>query len=174
MKSIQRIASITFIISIAILSGISILGVWDFFNTDVIWKSFETLGILSVVAIVVVAASSFIDKSTDQNDTSVIQKPVFTAIRNITLGVLILSAVLLAFLGILSVWDVITDHTIVSRSFSSLAILTFSSMIIVMTSLEREGNRLWKHQKTKIIWISVFISLLLLWVLSLVSMPGSY
>lgn len=163
MKSIQSVASGIFIISTIILSIISISGVWDFSNMDVIWKSFDTLGVLAIVAILVIIATNFIDKNTDTVNTSIIPVPVFTAIRNSTLVVLIISAVVIAFLGVLSIWDVITNHTILYRSFSSLGILTFSSIVIVITSLAQEENDLWKRQKGKIV-MSSLITLILFWI----------
>ncbi len=59
-----------------------------------------------------------------------------------TLTILVVSTSVLAVFGVLAIWDVITDKDILYKSLSSVGIIAFSSLIIVMTSLEREGNRL--------------------------------
>lgn len=143
MKSIQNIASSLFIGAVAVLSVISILGVWDFFSKDVIAKSFETLGLLAVVAVVVIVAGRFVGG----DNTGIVEMPhpIFKSLRRVTLGILIVSAVLLAFLGICSIWDIITDKQILYKSLSSLGILAFSSFVIVMTCLEREDSPLLKR-----------------------------
>jgi len=140
MKSIRDFASGIFIFCVGILTIISILGVWDFFTKDVISKSFETFGILGIVALIVIIASKFIGNET----VPVIPVPnvFFSKIRNITLISLIVSAVVLAFVGVLSIWQVITDSTVVHRSVGSLVILIFSSLVIVLISLEREHSNL--------------------------------
>ena len=68
-----------------------------------------------------------------------VSNPKFRAIRNITLIVLIVSAALLTLLGVLAIWGVINDSSTVSKSLSSLAIIAFSALIIVMVCREREG-----------------------------------
>jgi hypothetical protein len=144
MKTIQNVASSLFIVAVAILSAVSILGIWDFFNKDVITKSFETLGLLSIVSIVIIVAGRFVGGGEDPN-TIVIPNPIFQTIRKVTLGVLIISAVLLTFLGICTIWDIISDKEILYKSLSSLGILAFSSFVIVITCLEREDSPLLKR-----------------------------
>jgi len=145
MKSIQNAASSLFIVAVAVLSLISILGVWDFFNKDVIVKSFQTLGLLAVVAIVVMVAGRFVGRGPESGVSVALPHPIFKTIRVITLGILIVSAVLLAFLGICSIWDIITEKEILYKSLSSLGILAFSAFVIVMTCLEREDSPLLKR-----------------------------
>ncbi len=161
MKSIQSLASGTFILSVIVLTGVSILGVWNIFNSDVMAKSFETFGILAAVAIIVEIAGSFVRDSEDASASVAISGSVFTTIRHITVGVLIFSSVLIAFLSVLSIWDVITGSEVLARSFSSLTILTFSSMVIVMMALEQEKNDLWKRRKGGIIGVAVLVTIAL-------------
>lgn len=149
MKTIQNIASGIFIGAVSVLSLISILGVWDIFNKDVISKSFATLGILAVVAVVVMVAGRFVGGGEAADPTVPIvptaPNPTFRIVRIATLGALIVSAVLLAFLGVCSVWDIITDKAILYKSLSSLTIIAFSSFVIVLTCLERENSPLLKR-----------------------------
>ncbi|MEK7645198.1 MAG: hypothetical protein AAB391_02680 [Patescibacteria group bacterium] len=149
MKTIQNIASGIFIGAVSVLSLISILGVWDVFNKEVISKSFATLGILAVVAVVVMVAGRFVGggEAVDPLNPPVpaVPNPTFRIVRIATLGALIVSAVLLAFLGVCSIWEIITDKAILYKSLSSLAVIAFSSFVIVLTCLERENSPLLKR-----------------------------
>jgi hypothetical protein len=152
-----------FIGCVAILTAISILGVWNVFGRDVITKSFETLGLLAAVAIIVVIAGKFIGDPTDT--TTPAPSPLFHSIRNLTLVILIASAALLAFLGVLAIWDVVTDKAVLGKALSSLAILAFSSFVIVMVALEREQSLLWQKRHREISGGAVLAFFVLLWVL---------
>ena len=59
MKKIQDVAVIVFLSALGVLSVISILGVWDFFGKDVITKSFETIGFLAVISVIVMISAHF-------------------------------------------------------------------------------------------------------------------
>ena len=141
MKKIQNIAAYIFIGSLIILTAVSMLGIWNFFNTDVIAKSSETLGLLAVVAIIVMVAGRFVDtKSEDPSAVPEVPDPAFKSIRRIILVVLIVGASILAIVGVLTIWDVFADRAILAKSFGSLVIMAFSSFIIVLTCLDRENS----------------------------------
>lgn len=146
MKAIHNVASGFFICAVAVLSAISILGVWDFFSKDVITKSFETLGLLALFSVVAIVAGRFVDDKADAMAMPALPNPIFKTIRQATLGVLIISAVLLALVGIMAIWDVITDKAVLSKVLSSLAILAFSAFVIVVTCLEREDSPILKDK----------------------------
>ena len=151
MKKIENFAAFVFIIAVGVLSIIAMLGVWDFFSKDVISKSFETLGLLAFVAIVVMVAGRFIEGRSQQETNiviSVIPNPAFKIIRQITLTILIISVSLLAILGVLAIWEVIKDKDVLFKSLSSVGIIAFGAFIITVTSLEREGNN-FLNQKGK-------------------------
>lgn len=158
---VQNIASGLFVTCVFVLTIISILGVWKFFSGDVITKSFETLGLLAFVAGVVIFASRFVGDPA----TVAMPSPAFRATRNITLGALIVSSVLLAFFGVLSIWDVITDRDILTKVLSSLAIVAFSSLVVVIVCLEREQNQLWKKRGGQISGGAVVVGILFLWMM---------
>ncbi|MBP6860497.1 MAG: hypothetical protein KBC38_02975 [Candidatus Pacebacteria bacterium] len=140
MKAIQNIAAYLFIAAVAVLSIVSILGVWEVVEDDMIEKSFLTIGLLGVVAIVVIAAGRFIDTTPMDDMNSLAWVAAFKSIRHVTLGSLIVSAVLLAFLGVLAIWEVIADMEVLMRSMGTLAVIGFASLIIVMVCLERENR----------------------------------
>jgi hypothetical protein len=141
MKNLQDSAALFFVTAVAVLGLVSVLGVWDFFSKDVILKSFETLGLLAVVAVVIIVAGNFIETKGTQGVTVPLPpNPAFRSMRRLTLGVLILSAALLALLGVMVIWEVIANSEVLYKSLSSLCVIAFCSFIIVMTCLEREGN----------------------------------
>lgn len=140
MKTIQNTAAIIFIAAVAVLSAISILGVWEFFDRDVITKSFETLGLLALVAVIVMISGRFIEKRSLTETLPELPSPVFKTARQVTLAVLIVAVSLLALLGVLAIWEVIKDKEVLYKSLSSLGILAFGAFVMVMTCLERENK----------------------------------
>jgi hypothetical protein len=149
MRALQNGAGILFISCLAILSVIAILGVWDFFTQDVIWKSFQTLGICALVAAVVMIAGRFMDASPDLSPGASGMIQMFKAIRYLTLSTLIAAVSLLALVGVLAIWDVITNTDVVYKSLSSIAIIAFSSYIAVAVCLERENHVLWQRRSSE-------------------------
>jgi len=145
MHALKNGAGILFISCLTILTGIAVLGVWDFFTHDVIWKSFQTLGICAVVAVVVMVAGRFMDASPDLSSSASGMKQVFMAIRYLALSILIVSVSLLALVGVLAIWDVISSADVVYKALSSIAIMAFSSYITVAVCLERENHELWQR-----------------------------
>lgn len=163
-SSLLNTAAGLFIFCTIGLTAISILGVWDVLDGDVITKSFSTLGLLAVVAIIVIFAGRFIDSPTPEA-TIVAPHPLFHSLRNLTLTILIISAALLAFLGVLAIWEVIDDISTLYKSLSSLAILAFSSLIIVMVCLEREQNAFWQKRAREMTGGSILLGIILIWLL---------
>jgi hypothetical protein len=141
MKQIQNTAAFFFIMAVMVLSVVSIFGIWDFVNKDVIIKSFQTLGLLATVAVIVIGAGHFMENRSPSDPALALPpNPVFKSIRKSTVAVLITSVSLLALLGILAIWDVITNREVLHRALGSIGVIVFSSFIIVMTCLDREGN----------------------------------
>jgi len=155
---VANITSIVFIFGLYILGFISILGIWEFFDKDVISKSFQTIGFLMFATVVILVAAKFLGK--DQVSTP---PPVFASVRRITIGVLIVSASLLALTGVLAIWDVL-DGSAVQHSMASLGILAFVSFVSVMVCLEREGSQMLQHKFSsgRIVGWAIFI-LILFW-----------
>ena len=146
MKKIQNIASGIFITAVAVLSVVAVLGIWELFDGDVISKSFQTLGLLAFVAVIVMAAGRFVESRSHVEGEELVEvvNPIFPTIRRVTLLVLIISVSLLALLGVLSIWEVIKDEDVLFKSLSSLGSFAFGAFIIVLSCLERE-NKINKH-----------------------------
>ena len=145
MKLIQDTAALLFVVAVAILTAVCVLGVWDFFSHDVVWKSFETVGLLALVAVVVIIAGHFMGHAAAAS-VPALPNPVFPALRQITVVIFIAAAALLAFLGVLAIWNVIVDHDVLYKSVGSLAVLAFGSFIMVATCMEREDNPMLRQQ----------------------------
>jgi len=178
MRKIQDIASFLFVGAVALLSFIIVLGVWDFFERDVIYKSFQTIGLLAVVAVVVMVAGKFIDNRAQVGlaTDSILPNPVFKTIRHITVVFLIVSASLLAFLGVLAIWDVITVKSVLYKTISSVSVFAFASFLIIMTCLARENklSRYGNHGGYFLGVVLVFIFLLALFAYRFLSIPIFY
>lgn len=161
MKKIQNSAALFFIVCAGILGVISVLGVWDVLSDDVITKSFQTISLLAVVSVIVIYAGKFIDaRNTSQQVAGVdaagnptmltVEEPVnpiFTSLRHLTIAILIVAVALLALLGIMSIWDVLSGE-VFNKALSSIAIIAFDAFIIVLTCLDRENHKL-LHGKNK-------------------------
>ena len=153
MKKFQDVIALFFILCVFVLTVVSILGVWDVFGDDVVTKSLQTIGLLAVVSLIVMAAIQFIDshKRPDQNisdnglnnvfQSSTSPMPIFSVVRHTSIVFLIISTVLLAFCGVLSIWDVVTGD-VLQKSLSSIGIIIFSSSIITLACLNREGRKI--------------------------------
>lgn len=162
MKAIQDAAAFLFVIAVAVLTGVCVLGVWDFFSHDVIMKSFQTVGLLAAVSVIVIVAGRFLGGNAGVSVASV-PNPAFAGIRQMTLVILIGATALLALLGVLAIWDVITDKDVLYKSIGSLAVLAFGAFIMVVTCMERENNPLLKQQSVSA--GGVFATLVLLYLI---------
>jgi len=138
MSTIKEYAASFFIFAVAVLGVISILGVWDVLKGDVIWKSFETLGLLAFVAAIVMIAG----RAMDSRSTGVIYvpNPIWSSVRKGTLILLIVLVSILALMGILTIWDVISNKDVLYKSIGSVTILAFVALIIVGTCRTMEGD----------------------------------
>lgn len=151
MKKIADVAAHIFIFAVVVLSIISIFGVWDFFSGDVISKSFQSIGLLACVAVIILIADHFLEQKSPTPvipDASENLQPVliesqpaiiFKGIRVFTLSLLVIAVALLALLGVAAIWEVLSGE-ILHKALASIAIIGFSSLIIVITCLERESN----------------------------------
>jgi hypothetical protein len=138
MKKLQDVSALIFIFCIGILSAVSVLGVWNLFDRDVISKSVETLALLAFVAIIIIVAGHYVeDRSKSDQTLPEPAHPAFRSIRRSTLAILIASVALLALLGVLAIWQIIVGD-IVGKSLASIAVIAFGSFVIVMTCLQRE------------------------------------
>ena len=166
MKKLQDVSAFVFISCVGILATISVLGVWKIFDQDVINKSIQTISLLAVVTIIITVAGKFFGNHAQgelagMESVIVEPNPVFKSLRYLTLTTLIISAVLLALLGVLAIWDVMSGETL-SRSLSTLSIIAFASFVIVLTCLLREGH---KFMKAKVSGWAVFGMVILGWIL---------
>lgn len=173
MNKIQNGAAFIFIICVIVLAIISILAVWQEFDQDILMKSIQTIGLLAGVSALVITSGRFLDSRSQKinstenpmgNETPVVIEinPAFTHIRRSIVVILIISTALLALLGVLAIWDVASGD-ILNKSLSSIAIVAFSSLMIVFTCLEREHHKL---MQKKISGSMIFLIIILIWTFS--------
>jgi len=136
---VANVTALAFISGLIILGFVSILGIWDFLDDDVVEKSFATIGLLVFVTVIILIATKYLGKN-----EVVAPLSIFASIQRITVGTLIISSALLALVGILSIWEIL-DGVSVGRSVASLAIIAFISLITVMICLERKGSKTMQH-----------------------------
>lgn len=137
MRKLQNTAAVFFICAVFILTLVSVFGVWDVFGGDVVWKSFQTLGLLSLVALIIIKAGKVMD---DKAGAVTAPLEIFSSLRKIAFAILIVSASLLALLGVMSIWDVIADKDVLYKSLGSLAIIAFSAGIVKVTCDAMDGE----------------------------------
>ncbi len=161
MRKIADISALVLIASIVLLSIISILGVWSILQSDVLIKSFESIGLLAGVTAIVLVADHLIEKRSEGGLPTYPESTAFFSIlRKATLSLLIVSVAFLALFGILAIWQVLSGD-VLHKSMVSISIVVFSSLIIVLFCLEREGNPI--LQNTKISGWTTFLLMLLAW-----------
>lgn len=178
MKSIQDIAAFIFIAAIAILSVVSVFGVWEIFEKDVIKKSFQTFGLLTAATAAIMIAGRFLEGRAKQEGVAKpdLPSPVFQTIRQGTITLFVVAVAILALVGALAIWELIEVKEALFRSLSSLTILAFGAFVIVVTSLEREnknkqilwGQILWGQKTINpgiVVWLIILASFLV-WFLS--------
>lgn len=152
MKKIEDIVTFGFLIVIAVLSFLSILGIWDFLTDDVIIKTFQTLGFLSIASVVVLVAGRYMQTHGTPELVPDVPNPYFGLVRRSTLTVLIVSVSLLAILGVLSIWEVVKDKDVLYKSMSSIGVLAFGSFLITVIALYKEGHRFMNRENKGFSW----------------------
>ena len=159
MRKIADISAFVFICAMAVLSIVSIFGVWDVFAQDVIEKSFKTMGLLAFFSVVILIAEKFVSPDeTEAANGAPHDVSLFTTTRLTTVVVLIISAAVLAFFGVLSIWEVFSSE-VVWKSVTSLGIVAFSSAIISVLCLKRENHAILKSGAFKMSGPTAFIAL---------------
>lgn len=142
MNKFQDIVALAFIFIVLLLSGLSLLGIWGFIENDVIVKSFQTLGLIGFVTLIILAGSDHLDSKNKKESAEVLlPNPLFRILRNFTLKILIASAAVLALLGVLAIWDVIENTSVFYKSLGSVGVIAFAAMVITIVSLNYEGGK---------------------------------
>ena len=161
------IVRLSFIAVVTILSLVSLLGVWEVLDKDVVTKSFQTLGILALISIIIMVASRFTADSQDAVfSSSEVSTTLFTRLRKITLVALSIAVVLLGLVGVLAIWEILQDRENLYKTVSSIAVLVFAAVVIVFVCTEREGWNLF-GEKNRSISIGGVILFLIMFVILL-------
>lgn len=149
-RKVVDMVSLFFIFCVGFLCVLSIMSVWKLVEGDILAKSISTIGIIAFASVVTILASHWMKK--DVNELSPIEDSsslpnFFPSLRSFTSVLLIISIVILTFVGILSIWDLIQDRDVLNRTISSMLIIAFSSVLVIATCAEREGKSLFGNVK---------------------------
>lgn len=68
VKQIQNIAIGIFIVSVAVLTLVAVLAIWDVFGKDTLYKSLSTIGVLAFSSLVVIVATRAMEKNSNNNN----------------------------------------------------------------------------------------------------------
>lgn len=139
MRKLANWAAYFFIVTTFILTIISVAGIWKILSEDVIWKSFQSIGLVAIACFVVILAEGFSTNKPSEEEVTEFKDTVliFEAIRKFAGAVLIISVSLCVFLGLLSIWEVMSSD-VLYKSLSSLASIGFFSLITMITCKDRE------------------------------------
>lgn len=67
MSHLKQIAIYTLVTSVAILTLIAVLSIWDVLSEEVLGKSLSTIGVVAFGALIVVVASQALDNKNNTN-----------------------------------------------------------------------------------------------------------
>jgi hypothetical protein len=128
-RSIERVAVGVLVFSVSILSIVGLFGIWGWLGSGIVWKSYTTIGILGMAALLVVGIARVSSKYyADTPQAPVPESGAWKAVRNQLLG--LTGAVFLFFtaLAILAVWEFVGKDALF-KSFSSMMLLFVSAII---------------------------------------------
>lgn len=137
MEKLQDWTAFVFVGATAVLSVTSVLGVWDIFSDTSLLKSFETFGLLAFACVIILAIGAFIEARSTEIQSAAIN-PIFKSIRKTVVSILVVGVALLALVGVLAIWNVLSGNDILFKSLASLVIIAFAGFVILITCFARE------------------------------------
>lgn len=152
MTKIANYATYFFILTTLALTIVSIGGIWGALNNDVVWKSFESIGLIAIASMVVLVVEAFSDKKkVTQEEASEYMEAlhVFTFLHRISVTIIIVSLVVCVFLGLLSIWEIM-DSDGLYKAVSSIATIGFYALITLGVCISRET----KIKSTEVIGVA--------------------
>ena len=132
-RSIERIAVGTLVFSVSVLSLVGLMAIWGWINEDALWKSFSTIGVVGVTALVVVGITrvgSMYYKNMPA-PTSVPESASWRSARNLLLGVVGVAILFFAALSVLSIWDFVGNDSL-TKAFESMGLLFCSAVVLLV------------------------------------------
>lgn len=131
-RSIERIAVGTLVFSVSILSIVGLMAIWEMLSEDVLWKSFSTIGVLAVVALVIMGiarvASNYYQNQPKMPQPESVE---WRAARNVLLAIVGAAFLFFAALSIMSIWDFIGDDSL-WHAINSMILLCVSAVIMLV------------------------------------------
>jgi|GEM_PF-5113409 len=134
--SIERIAVGALVFSVAVLTIVGLMAIWEWIDSDALWKSFSTIGVLGATALIVVAVSRFAHFGHTPVQAPVVEAASWRIARNLILGVMATVFLFFAGLSIAAIWDFVGDDAL-SRAFGSMTLL-FASATITLAAFKSQ------------------------------------
>ncbi len=135
-------AAYFFIFTSFVLTVISAAGIWNVFTEDVVWKSFQSIGLIALACVIILAVDGFsAKKSLSQEEVSETEGSIkgFGFFHTIAVTILITSVAVCVFLGLLSIWDIVKGD-VLYKSLSSIATIGFFSLLTVIVCNKRTAD----------------------------------
>ncbi len=139
-KRISDVVALLFIGCVGVLTVLCLLSIWKFIDGDVVFKSMATIGIVAFASIIALFASRAMGNQIAESSEISPYIPLFTSLRYLTSTLLIVAVAVLALVGVMAIWDLITDNAVIMKTVVSMIILAFSSFIAIATCAERENR----------------------------------
>jgi hypothetical protein len=132
-SSLERIAVGIVVFSTSILSIVGLLAIWEFVNSDFLWKSFSTIGVIGLAALVVIGISRV---ANSYNKGTAIRVPApepaaWRSMRNQLLTIIGLAFLFFAGLSILSIWNFVGSDSLM-KAVESMFLLCSSAVVMLV------------------------------------------
>ncbi len=143
MRKIKDFISHFFILATIFLTIISVYAIWADNAKDLLVKSFSTVALVLFVGTVIAISSRYMHSNeelsahVEDEQAELSSLEVFKVIRKMTVSLLIGFSTLLAFIGVLSIWEFIKDKSVLDKVLASISCLIFSSIIIIAVCVLR-------------------------------------
>lgn len=118
--------------AVSVLSIFGLLAIWEIIDSDVLWKSFSTIGVIGLVALVVIGISRVANNYyAGQPAAPAVESQGWKAARNVILGVVGAAFLVFAAFSIAAIWG-FTGGEALYHSLSSMLLLGCSSIILLI------------------------------------------
>jgi len=130
--TIERVAVGALVFAVSLLTIVGLMAIWQWVDSDVLYKSMSTIGVVALAALVVVGIAR-VARHYGGVAVPAATPPsaAWVGARNMLLG--IVGAVFLIFAGlsIASIWDFVGSDTL-TKSLSSMGLLFISAVIMLV------------------------------------------
>lgn len=129
--TIERVAIGTLVCAVSILTLVGLLAIWGWVDGDIVWKSYSTIGVIGLAALVVVGIARVSSKYYGQPAAPAPESPTWKAMRNLILGIMGAAFLVFTVLSIAAIWNFVGGDTL-WKAISSMGYLFISAVILLV------------------------------------------